>query len=364
MANKVMKKMFSGGLIMLVALAMSGFYLVQRAKADGLSSKSDVLSRLQDNTAANHTITFTTTTAVAVGETITVTFPGDFDTSTIVFGDVDVKDDAVEMTLGANCDATEDASAVMAADVLTVTICSDYAAGIGGGSVVEIQIGTHAAGPGTHQIVNPNVAVDTTYEIAIDATTDDGQVEVQILMDDTMHITATVDESIAFDIIDAGSDMTIGFGDLSSSVGRWATGDAVGENASDTTPTAAHTMTIGTNADGGWAITFYGPTLTDGSNTIDVADIVGAAGTYDGTPGSEEFGLCASTDGNSTVNTLYERDATPDWKFVASTVTTLVSESAPTATETISVSYLGNISTLTEPGSYEADVTYIATATF
>ncbi|MBI3956609.1 MAG: hypothetical protein HY340_01330, partial [Candidatus Kerfeldbacteria bacterium] len=164
--------------------------------------------------------------------------------------------------------------------------------------------------------------------------------------------------SITFSI----SDTTIGFGALSAATGRWATGDLNGSNASaGSTPTAAHTMTITTNARSGYAITYSGATLTSGGNTIDVASIDEDS---DGTPGSEQYGLSVSTDGNATIASGYLRDTAADFTWVASTTTTIVSETSSTATETISASYLGNISTVTEAGSYSTTVTYIASGTF
>ena len=123
-------------------------------------------------------------------------------------------------------------------------------------------------------------------------------------------------------------------------------------------------MAISTNANNGYAITYNGATLTSGSNTIDVASITNDA---DGTPGTEEFGMGFSTDGDATIATGYDHNATPanrDWAFVDSTTTTVVSETGPTATETISAFYLANIAGNTEAGNYSTSITYIATATF
>lgn len=355
--EKMLRIAATGGLVVLVAAAMSGLLTVKEASAL-MSSKSDLMTRLQDNTASDHTITFTTSVGVPTTQTITATFPGAFETGTIVLADVDVRNvtDAHDLTTAADCNGSEEAGVVMAADVLTVTICSEYTGGIGAGEVVEIQIGTNAGG--THQITNPDIASDTSYDIAIGGTmADSGNIRIQILMDDSVNVTATVDETISFAI----SDTTIGFGDLVSANARFATGDAVGADADSA---AAHTMTIGTNATGGYIITYNGPTLTSGSNTINVASITDDA---DGTQGSEQFGMGFSTGGNATIAAAYDHNATPanrDWAFVASTATTVVSETVPTATETISAFYLGNIASNTEAGSYSTDVTYIATATF
>lgn len=156
------------------------------------------------------------------------------------------------------------------------------------------------------------------------------------------------------------SDTGIGFGELSISAATWANGAASGSS----TDTAAHTISIATNADNGYALSYYGPTLAAGGLSIDVASITNDA---DGTPGSEQFAMSFATNGNATIASGYDHNATAgqrDWNFTPSTTTTIVSETGPTATEVISSYYLCNIAATTEPGSYAADITYVMSAAF
>jgi predicted secreted protein len=120
--------------------------------------------------------------------------------------------------------------------------------------------------------------------------------------------------------------------------------------------------TVATNAASGWTLTYSGATLTSGGNTITDAATIDEDS--DGTPGTEQFGISASTNGDSTIATGYLRDSAADFDFVPNTTTTLASEAVATATETISISYLANISGATEPGSYSTTLTYIATGNF
>ncbi len=163
------------------------------------------------------------------------------------------------------------------------------------------------------------------------------------------------------------SDTTIGFGAITASTGRWATGDTNGTDASATTPTAAHTISIRTSAGNGYALTYFGATLTSSGNTIcqtPLTDCVDATDDSDGAPGTEQFGISVSTDGNATIAAGYLRDSAASFNFIPSTTTTIVSETGATATETITASYLANIAALTEPGAYLTNITYILTATF
>jgi hypothetical protein len=229
------------------------------------------------------------------------------------------------------------------------------------GFCVKVEMGTDATtgGTGSSSTVT-NGAADDDDTIAIaGGIGDTGTLTVDIITDDQVSITATVNSSISFSI----DDNAIGFGTLSTSTGRWATADATGTNASAATPTVANVLTIATNAQSGYTVTYNGATLTSGGNTISPATV---SGDSDGTQGTEQFCLGVSTDGNATIASGYQRTAngTSSCSFAASTTTTIVSETVPTATETLSVSYLANISGTTEAGSYSTTLTYSATGTY
>jgi hypothetical protein len=220
-------------------------------------------------------------------------------------------------------------------------------------------MGTDATTGGTGSASTvTNGAVDDDDTIAIaGAFGDTGTLAVDIITDDQVVVTATVDPTITFSI----SDNTIGFGTLSSSAARFATGDTNG-SASDSS--AAHTMSIATNSQSGYTVTYNGATLTSGGNTISVASITNDA---DGTQGTEQFAVGFSTSGDATIASGYDHNAVAgnrDWNFVASTTTTVVSETVATNAETISAFYLSNIAGSTEAGSYSTTITYIATGTF
>ena len=349
--------------VYLLVFALAFMYFpIRPAYAANLTSISDTLDTLVSSADADHTILFVTPTGVESStDTITIDFT-DFTTTSVAFGDIDLAEDNdggcdgswTDKTLAATA-AAGTWGAAIAADVLTLTPPTDAASGeIDAGYCVQVQIGTNAAG-GTNQINNPADTNTHVLEIAGNFG-DDGQFALDFVADDSVNVTATVDPSITFAI----SDTAIGFGDLTSANARWANAAATGSD----TDVAAHTISIGTNATDGYIVTYNGATLTSGSDTITVAALTDNA---DGNPGTEEFGMGFSTDGDATIATGYDHNATPanrDWTFVASTTTTIASETGPTATETISAYYLGNIAANTEAGSYSTDITYLATATF
>lgn len=359
-----MKITYRLSISLFVALfALTMVFPIQPAKAASVTSLKDVMSTLKTGDPANHEISFVAPSGVTNTETITVTFPTGFDLSGVLFSDVDLAGSTEgELTVAANCDAADNASYVLASQTMTFTLCSLDDGDFTNSETITIQIGTNASG-GVNQIDNQTEGQnDTDPVILIDGTmADDGKLAVEIIADDVVNITSTVDPTLVFTV----DDTTVGFGDLSVSPGRWATGDLNGGDAGASEPTAAHTMTVATNG-AGWSVTYYGATLTNaGSETITA---LGAAPAVDedsdGTPGTEEFGLSASSDDSATITSGYERDSAADFAFEVSSTTEFISEVGATETETISISYLANIAATTEAGTYTTDITYIATGTF
>lgn len=183
-----------------VALAMTTFVLmaamvaVTVVNAADLSSISDAVSRHSVDTDANHLIKFTTPSGAAEGETMVITFASEFDTSSITEDDVDIEDDGTDLTTDSACTAAE-ASVVMAADVMTITICVGGGGAIAAGSVVEIEVGTIATynGTGLNQIQNPSSA--GSYSVSMSGTFGDtGSAYVPVISDDRVMITAVVDD--------------------------------------------------------------------------------------------------------------------------------------------------------------------------
>lgn len=162
----------------------------------------------------------------------------------------------------------------------------------------------------------------------------------------------TIEPTITFSV----SANAVQFGTLSASNARYAT--TSGGSGSNS---VAHTMAAMSNAPSGYTITYFGPTLTSGANTIAPATISNDA---DGAPGSAQFALSLSSSGSATIASGYNQGDGPDWKFLASTVETIASTSGYTASETFSNRYISNISTTTPAGSYSTDITYVITGNF
>ncbi|GEM_PF-702512 len=187
-------KRFLGRLSVILILA-AGLFGVSAVSAFAatVTSVTAKPATLQASQGSNHTITFTTPTGVAEGQTITLTFQTGFVTTTITKNDVDIANNGVDLTTAADCAGTEKVSAVMASNILTFTICAGDGGAIAAGRIITIKIGTHAtvSGTGTNRITNPSVA--GTYYLTIGGTFGDaGSIALPIGGDDSVAVTARV----------------------------------------------------------------------------------------------------------------------------------------------------------------------------
>lgn len=340
------------GSLLIVALTVAN---APFAFAASLTSLSDTMSTVKKNTVADHDITFTTPTGIGAGETVTLTFQSDYSISaSLDYTDIDVLDDGVNATLAASPSGSTWGAVRTSGTVITLT---NGSSAVGAGSVMRIKIGTNASSgaTGTHQITNPTTAGSYTITIG-GGFADSGTITTTIVDDDVVAVSATVAQSLSFSI----SDNSIGFGTLSSSAARYATGDTNGSGSDG----VAHTLAVGTNGTSGYTITVQGATLTSGLNTITANGSVPAASST----GTEQFGIYATSSGGTgaSIDATYADNSTPGFGYdaTASTAATFATGSTATATTTYSLHYIANISASTEAGSYATNLTYVATANF
>lgn len=350
-------------LFVAILIMFSGGAFVNTAYAAALLNKSDTMSSLKASTASNHTIVFRTPTGVdAVGETITITFPAGFTMNGLDFNDIDLAHSAGaqanctnptysnEETLAASAAASA-WGATLSGQVITLTPETSSPL-IAANACVQIQIGTHATTGVTGDTQITNHATPAGYTIAIGgAFGDSGDILVNILGDDQVSVSATVDETLTFTI----SDNSIGFGALATNAARYATGDTNGSGSE----AGAHDIIVATNAANGYTMTVNGTTLTYGAHSIDA---IGAANTASSV-GSEQFGIRIDESGGSGVVSApyaaagfaFDTAAFPD---------EIASAPGSTSSTTYSVRYLANIDSSTPAGAYTATLTYLATANF
>ena len=316
--------------------------------AAALTAKSDTLSTLAASTVANHDILFTTPTGITAGQTITVTFPAGWTMGSVAFGDMDLLDDAVDVTLAAICTTTTWGVAV-AGQVITFTSCTGTMAAA---SVVRIKIGTNATG-GTNKITNPTAGSQT---ISLAAGGDTGDIVVNIIADDSVDVTATVPASLIFTV----TGTSLEFGTLSTSASTWA--DA---SAGSTTAVVGTTLEAGTNSTSGYAITINGATIASTGTPADTITAMATEAVL--ATASEQFGIrITSSGGSGVVDTVYDNTAADTYALVtADFPDTIAACATQSATTTYSVYYAANIASNTEAHiDYTTTLTYVATGNF
>lgn len=347
--NKNINSFFSKVLSSVIVFSLL-FFSANLAIAANLTDISNTLSTESASAPANHTITFTTPTGVASGETIILTYnngttiPGGLDHT-----DIDLTDDATPVVLAATPTGSTWGVSV-SSPVITFT---NGTTAVAAGSVIEIKIGTHATG-GDQQITNGPTG--TTNLVISGTFGDTGTIGMPIIDDSVVVINALVQPSISFSI----SDNSIFFGNLSSSTACFADGTDPGPVTCPITSEAeAFNLQAGTNAGSGYIITVFGPTLTSGTHTIDA---IGGTNTASAV-GTEQFGVrYTATGGFGAVSAPY---AAAGYAYDAiSAPDQIASASGPSATTTYSARYLANISAMTEAGNYSTSHTYVATATY
>ncbi len=190
--------------VLILGVAVFLFSLSLAARAAGVTGLSDILTRLQINTAANHEIKFATPTGVQTsGDTITVTFE-DFNVSSIGFDDVDIAYDTSVPTTDCGNAFTEKTvaasaglgawGAAISGQVLTLTPPTDVALDpVPAGDCVRIRIGTNAVTgtTGDNQIVNPGTALNRNVTLG-GGFGDTGTAVIFLTSSDQVTVTAEV----------------------------------------------------------------------------------------------------------------------------------------------------------------------------
>ncbi|MBI4133104.1 hypothetical protein HY478_00670 [Candidatus Uhrbacteria bacterium] len=177
---------FGGSLIML-------YMAVLPAKASIVTGLTDAMSSQVASSESNHTISFTTRTGAAEGQTMVISFASSFDTSMIGYDDVDLAVGVVDRTIAGDCLGAEQMSVAIAADVMTLTICAGDGGAIAASTVVTIEIGTNATFgvAGNNRIVNPGAA--GTYSIVLHGTFGDrGALAIGIATPGSVSVAGTV----------------------------------------------------------------------------------------------------------------------------------------------------------------------------
>ena len=198
-------------------------------------------------------------------------------------------------------------------------------------------------------MTNANADTNSSLVALTQSNGDTANGAIVIETNDVVTVTATVNPVLTFAI----SSNSIPLGTLSSSA----------------TAATSNTISVSSNAAGGFAVTYAGPTLTSGSSTIPAYSSLSSS-----VPGTAGFGINLKANATPAIGAnpvtnagvcgvASDYNTADKFTWVAGGPTAITSVTAP-ADCVYTVTYVANISTVTTAGSYSSATTYIATGTF
>jgi hypothetical protein len=349
------------------------------ALAASVSTASDTLSRESASTASNHTILFVTPTGVASGTNITLTFSGGTGISSLVGSDFDFAQGSsgtcssatfTEQSVVTSAPSTSQFSIAGSGSVVTIT-SGGATATITAGRCVRLKIGLNAtdttgSGPGVNQITNPTAG---TLTITVGGTFgDSGTISIPIVDSDQVNISATVNQSLTFDIdtaitnTDTNAPYTVALGTLTTA------------NASNSDNTGINSiwLDLGTNSSGGVNVTVVSSNGALKSTSTPADSIPSATGTM--APGVANYGVCVNT-ATAASGTLTKASpfnggtCTSGHTDTVGALTTapqnIITSTTPIGTGRVEIRVAAENTTLTPAhNDYSDTQTYIATSTF
>lgn len=354
--------------VLICALLLVGLLPASVARAAAVSSFSDTLSTIKESTAANHTLTFTINDGWDATETLTIDFPDTFVTTGFANTepeDFDITDDGAEQVLVASggCSGTalevEVTTVNTSTDTFTFTRCTGDAT-IASGSVVVIEIGTHATqgAAGNDQITNQTATENNSDAIVTLGGTfsGTGTLALEIVADNDVTVNATVDPRITCTF--AG--LTTTFSSLAGPV---------------TTSDTNTTITVSTNAPNGFNLSVRdegngtnpglykssSPTYLIGSADSSYSNTATLTNDVDG------FGIQGSTSGGSgasvTIDARYDQSGNAVGGLER-TATALASATSAVASRVVTVVHKAAVSGLAPAGAYSDTLTYVCTGIY
>lgn len=379
-------------IVAIVAITMWSFGFpssIRSSEAVNLTTISDTLSDSDLNVVANHTIVFSTPTAVAAdNSTTTITFDPAFNISTstatgLDFSDIDVSTVGLgAMTLAADCTGADHLGVTVTATQMIFQHCSGDSGVFDANGTTTILIGTNATGgAGNLQAINPtNVnsynlriqTADNTY-----APLDEGNTRVAII--DDVLVTATVDTILTFIIYGLVDGAPVNGSPTTTATSTTATTLPFETLAPNVSKTLAQSLSVETNARNGYMVTLNQNQNLTSSTGADIDRFIDDSGLVApalwqgplGTIGTETtYGHMGITSEDSSLSNG-DNFGSDLWAgdFVGNPREVMYhdgpSDGVETHTGSTTVGFQAQIMAFQEAGTdYQAVITYVATPVF
>lgn len=299
----MIKKFISSIVLVALIVMTSGILTPFSVNATSITTATDTMSRLKASTASDHTFLFVLPGGLTSGQNMTLTFSAGFTgIAAMVGGDFDFAEGSTGVCSSAifteKSVVTSGAGAtqfnIAGAGQVVIITSGGASATITAGRCIRLKAGLNAtdttgSGPGIHQISNGALG---TYTITIGGSiADSGIITITTMDDDTVSITATVNQTISFDLDvgyttgENGTPYQVPLGTLSASTVSVSNGSSIKTIFADG----------GTNASGGMNVSVRNANGNQGlkSTSVGTDYISSANGTM--SVGNANYGLCVGT---------------------------------------------------------------------
>lgn len=374
------KKIISSIILVSLVVFTSGIFNPLIATAASVSSAKAIFGRLKQNTAADSVIVqFASPTGIQTGgaDTIVLTFSSDFTVAAAAAANFDIglgnsgtcssatySDETVALTPSATqWGVSITGNAITLSPDTDVTLTAGYC--------IRIEMGTAATtgGAGATTTIS-NGPLDDDDSIAITGGFGDtGTITVDIIDDDQVSITATVNQTMTFDL-DVGTATGENGTPYQVPLGILSSGSVT---HSDNSVIKSIFADGGTNASGGMNVTVRNANGANGlvSTSVPADKIASATGTM--AAGTANYGLCVATTALSgfaratgyTSDTCATNSSTNQVRILNTTATDILTSAAPVAAGHAEIVVNAAISTATPAHTdYNDTLTFIATSSF
>lgn len=365
--------------LLVVASIIALNFVPPKAFAVRPTSLIDTLSDSRPSTASNHEIVLdlSASTTFIAGETVIVTFPAGYNLTTLTMADVDFQNGATDETLQSGvCGATDTVRYTLAGQVVTFEACSSYTAEAAS-TAITMQFGSNAAG-GTTRIVNTTAG---TSQLNVAGTYGDDAQDTVLVLTTAVTVSATIDEVLTLTVaaVASGSCTTTG----GTTVTSTATTIPFGTIATEAFYDVCQSLTVNTNAGGGYTVTVYTVAgLDSGANAFAVGSCDGACTLTTpnawATATNNGYALCmddstgnAAATANAGWDTADEQcgGATQKFELIADigasdTPSTIMSSAIGVSTDVSLAGWRLSADAAQAAGAYTGTADYITTGTF
>lgn len=371
------------GIATLLAIALvlwvMGAHMFMSAEAANLTYVKDTLSDSDSGSASNHTIEFLSPTGVTAGQTITVTFPNEFNisTSSIRLVDYDFEIAGVDQDLVVGAPGATEWGVSTSSQVVTLTAGASES--LPALATATIKIGNHAAtgGAGTNRVTNPNATTSYEFTITAGSGADSGQTRVAIT--DNVLVTANVNTTLTFMVYGTTTGAIVNGSPTTTYAASTHNTLAFGTLANGVSKTLGQDLTIATNARNGYIVTVEQDANLLSSTGADIDGFIDGA--YTDSPAawiapsnsiSDEntWGHWGLTSNDTSLLGAGVNFTSDTWVAASTTPRAIMAHSGPADGTTLgigraTIGYQAQITALQEAGDdYSTTLTYIATPTF